>query len=194
MKTTIKRCAHCGQEYSYQMSGEGCNATLNNGKYCPDCMLAIIHALDKIPVRFEPRWNTLKTVEDSIKNDFKELYTKELEIKNDSFVLPRAHKLMYLPNDIVSAVEVNINFIKYLIISPTENLLDENAKWERYEEYNIVENKFTGKIWYSSSRSEYCPILVTHFTKFDPNIEEKPQPPVAKLFYIDPIFNDNKGA
>ena len=53
MKVEQKICIHCKSKYDYQSSGDGCHEELNDSKYCPDCMEAIIKALKSIPVKFE---------------------------------------------------------------------------------------------------------------------------------------------
>jgi len=48
-----KICIHCKTKYYYQASGHGCDDELNDDKYCPECMGAIVDALKSIPVKFE---------------------------------------------------------------------------------------------------------------------------------------------
>lgn len=56
------RCAHCGNHYSYQASGHGCLEPENDGTYCPTCKQAQLDAFDKIPRRFEARYQDIRQI------------------------------------------------------------------------------------------------------------------------------------
>lgn len=46
-----KRCKHCGIEYLFQASGEGCLERPESANYCGECQTVIDEALKKIPVK-----------------------------------------------------------------------------------------------------------------------------------------------
>jgi len=56
----LKRCSHCGTRYSYQGSGHGCNAPLNDSTWCPQCKQAVIDALRPLPRLFECRYRNIQ--------------------------------------------------------------------------------------------------------------------------------------
>lgn len=47
------RCIHCQDRYFYQLSGEGCQRSENDKKYCPECMKVILKALEGVPKKKE---------------------------------------------------------------------------------------------------------------------------------------------
>jgi len=51
----LTRCTHCGDVYSYQASGDGCNRNENDPHYCPVCKTTINDALSQIPPKRVPR-------------------------------------------------------------------------------------------------------------------------------------------
>lgn len=52
------RCRHCGQHYSYQLSGY-CPDVFNDPALCGDCAKVVKEALSRVPKRFEPRWRNI---------------------------------------------------------------------------------------------------------------------------------------
>lgn len=213
MRTWTCRCKHCGKEYSYQASGEGCHSKLNNEDYCPECMKAILDALDKIPVRFEHRWHKCDRPDDKIIERLKELKKEDDEkiakaneefrqeqLKNpyslfnqnfagldEPLTLPRFQKFEYFPDDIKTAAEFCYDWVRYSVSSPTDDLFDENARWMKVEEYDLVDKKFTGRRWHDKTRETYEPITVGHYKKIKPeDIKVQPlPPPCGKLFFMD---------
>lgn len=58
MKTTRKRCKHCGIEYSYQLSGNG-DYEYNDEYYCHDCKKVMMDALKSVPKKFTYGWKEI---------------------------------------------------------------------------------------------------------------------------------------
>lgn len=56
----IQRCEHCGIEYSFQSSGQGCFRFENDEEYCPTCAKVIKKAICKakktLPIHFIEKW------------------------------------------------------------------------------------------------------------------------------------------
>ena len=220
MRSWICRCKHCGKEYSYQASGEGCNNKLNNEEYCPECMKAILNALEKIPVRFEHRWHECERPDDKIIERLKELKKEDDEKiakENEEFrqeqlnnphslfnhnfdgldeplTLPRFQKFEYFPDDIKTAAEFCYDWVRYSVSSPTDDLFDENARWMKVEEYDLVDKKFTGRRWYDKTRESYEPITVRHWMKIKPeDVEVRPlSPPCGNLLFMDILSHGEK--
>lgn len=61
MKSQYRFCNHCGSEYLYYISGDGCLDELNDSVYCSDCKKEIIKILKKIPKKFG--WKNVGTDE-----------------------------------------------------------------------------------------------------------------------------------
>lgn len=59
-----RRCAHCGDQYTYQASGEGCGNKLNDGTWCSDCKHAVLQALAAVPRRYEQRFRNIREMGD----------------------------------------------------------------------------------------------------------------------------------
>lgn len=57
------RCQHCQTLYTFQGSGQGCDAALNSGTHCPRCQRAINEALQSIRARRERVWVETKEVD-----------------------------------------------------------------------------------------------------------------------------------
>ena len=190
MRSWICRCKHCGKEYSYQASGEGCNNKLNNEEYCPECMKAILDALEKIPVRFEHRWKKIERPSEEIINHFKKL-KKEQDDKDKKIELsggfPILQKIEFFDDNIVSAAEFCDDWNRYRVESPSEDLFDNNAIWYKIEEYDLIEKCFTGHRWADKTRECYEKIFVRHFLKLYPNdVPERPlDMPTANFLYLD---------
>ena len=189
MKTWICRCKHCGKEYSYQASGEGCNNKLNNEDYCPECMKAILDALEKIPVRFEHRWKKIERPSEEIVNRFKKLKKekdeayKKTESSGGFSFCPQ--KVQFFDDNIVSAAEFCDEWNRYSVESPSEDLFDENAIWHKVEEYDLIDKKFTGRRWCDKARETYDPITVRHWIKSD-DVEVRPLSPICgNLLFMD---------
>ena len=191
MKTWICRCKHCGKEYSYQASGEGCNNKLNNEDYCPECMKAILDALDKIPVRFEHRWKKIERPSEEIVNRFKKLKKekdeayKKTESSGGFSFCPQ--KVQFFDDNIVSAAEFCDEWNRYSVESPSEDLFDENAIWHKVEEYDLIEKRFTGHRWTDKTRECYEKICVRHYLNLYPDdVPERPlDEPKASLLFMD---------
>lgn len=58
MLAYIHTCTHCGKQYTYYASGDGCNSPVNNEHLCPECMEAVLKALKNIPIQFEKAFVT----------------------------------------------------------------------------------------------------------------------------------------
>lgn len=52
----IQYCKHCGIQYTFQASGEGCFDQLCSDIYCEECNTAIKEALSKIPIKNVKRY------------------------------------------------------------------------------------------------------------------------------------------
>ena len=192
MRHIISRCEHCGKEYFYQASGDGCFDSLNDRHYCPECKQAIIDALSKIPVQFKPKLNECERPSDDIINIMRSHVEKEKKYDEDykqqyGFICPRLRKVKYFDDWVKSAAEFIDKEILYQVESPSDDLFDENAKWFRREEYDIINKKFTGKIWLSDKEHyNYAQLNVLHFKKID-KIERPMEmsEPLGKLIYMD---------
>jgi len=58
MTHSIQYCKHCGIQYTYQGSGEGCFDQLCSNEYCEECNTAIKEVLSKIPIKNVKRYVT----------------------------------------------------------------------------------------------------------------------------------------
>lgn len=67
MEIQIRYCEHCGTEYNFQTSGEGCFDQKVSGKYCEECFSVVSPIIEKynkdmqkalfnIPIKYEFRW------------------------------------------------------------------------------------------------------------------------------------------
>lgn len=56
MTHLIKYCKHCGEQYTFQGSGEGCFDQLCSETHCEECNLAIKEVLSKIPIKNVKRY------------------------------------------------------------------------------------------------------------------------------------------
>jgi hypothetical protein len=67
-----KRCGHCGQAYSFQGSGDGCQRPENDATYCPGCKVvrdaALREAFSKVPRIYEARSRDIKELGDRFKD------------------------------------------------------------------------------------------------------------------------------
>jgi hypothetical protein len=197
MRTFICRCKHCGKEYHYQASGEGCHDRTNNRDYCPECMEAILEALDKIPKKYEVRFKKIERPEPEIIEKFKALVDKENKYdeeyeKQYGFKPPRALKVLMFPEWVKSAAEFSSNFVLYRVESPSDDLFDENAHWFRQEEYDILEHKFTDKLWKYSQDNYMCRYHVSHYLKSQFVVQRNLSEPLGKLFFDDLLNSATK--
>ena len=194
----IHRCKHCGKEYSWQASGEGCDNRLNNEDYCPDCMKAILEALDKIPVRYEKRFREIERPDDELIEKFRALIKKHNEEreayeKEHGFNWPEARQFLYFPDWVKSAAKFSVEWVLYKVESPSDDPFDPDAKWYKQEEYDIIEKRVTDHRWLNSERDSYHKMMVGHFPKFNAeDIPERPMTqPSGKLWFYD-ILNLSK--
>ena len=198
MRTCITRCKHCGREYSYQASGDGCFNKWNNRDYCPECIDAIIQALSKIPVRYKKRLHETERPDDATITIFKSLVEKEEKYDKDyekqyGFIPPRALKCGGgYPDWVKRAAEFSIDWTLYEVNSPSDDLFDPEAKWYRQEEYDIIDKKFTGNIWHSDNERQYSQLSISHFIKSDFVVERNLSEPSPTLFYMDMLTNLKK--
>ena len=82
------------------------------------------------------------------------------------FICQRSRKAEYFADWVKSAAEFIEEEIFYKVESPSDDLFNENAKWFRREEYDIINKKFTGKIWLSDKEYyNYAQLNVLHFKK-----------------------------
>lgn len=56
MTHSITYCKHCGTQYTFQGSGEGCFNQLCSNEYCEECNSAIKDTLAKIPIKNVKRY------------------------------------------------------------------------------------------------------------------------------------------
>ena len=193
MRTCIVRCKHCGKEYSYQASGDGCFDKLNNKDYCPECMKAILDALDKIPKRYEWRYNRCERPDEKTIEKFREMKKvfeeEEERKKNDPFNISfvKCYAGGFL-DDVLSAARFTHEWITYIVHSPSEDIFDENAKWSKIEEYDIIEKRFTGHRWLADTREEYEYIPVRHWLKQEDITVCQMEPPLSVMPFMDLIY------
>lgn len=197
MRTCINRCKHCGKEYSYQASGEGCFDRLNNRDYCPDCWAAILVALEQIPVQYKKRLNEIERPADDILKKCQAAYDKEKKYDEDykkqyGYPAPRAKQFLYFDDWVKTAAEFSVDFVLYRVESPSDDLFDENAKWFRQEEYDLINKQFTRKPWFTEYDNRYCQFSVGHWAKPESLMTiERMAEPSGKLWFSD-ILNLKK--
>lgn len=191
MRTCINRCKHCGKEYSYQASGEGCFDRLNNRDYCPDCWAAILAALEQIPVQYKKRLNEIERPADDILKKCRAAYDKEKKYDEDykkqyGYPAPRAKQFLYFDDWVKSAAEFSVDFVLYRVESPSDDLFDENAKWFCQEEYDLINKQFTGKVWLTEYDNRYYQFSVGHWAKPENLMTiERMDEPSGKLWFSD---------
>jgi len=194
MRTWRNRCKHCGKEYSYQASGEGCFDKLNNREYCPECWAAILAALEKIPVHYSKRLKEVERPSDDILEKFQAAVDKEKKYDEDykkqyGYPAPRAKQYLYFEDWVKTAAEFTSDFVLYRVESPSDDLFDKDAKWFRQEEYDLISKQFTGNIWLTDSdNNRYYQFSVGHFCKAEDlmTIERLPEPS-GKLWFFDTL-------
>jgi hypothetical protein len=158
---TTKRCGQCGDEYTYQGSGYGCNRPENDATYCPSCKTVINEALAKIPRRFECRYRDVQEMD-----KFKDHVTLEMLIEWERADMERRKTELWgqriwpaLYNietgDSQNTREIvgrppalggvpNFNGIRFRLSTWKKN---PEVTIEVPMEYDLLENKFTGHAW-----------------------------------------------
>lgn len=174
MRLVIKRCKHCGQEYSYQMSGEGCHDKYNNKDYCPTCYEVMMTALEKVPIKYHPQYVEVKQNETIINDLHKLKEDYEKEIYSDTFRCQAIKCVMHHGDEYVYK---------------GKNYLYEDGKLYLLSECN-ANNETTGKPWreYGDTNNYYIPTN-GYRPPSDDEIKEMKEcqmpPPLGKLLFND---------
>lgn len=181
MQSYILRCKHCQKEYSTSEEG----ASL---EYCPECQNAINDALKNITVKFKEKQleidePLLFPLFDKIKKEADE------EHKNSEIVWPGVIGIGGEPFDGYDNIDIFIHNSKKYLVKYNDETPDEKHIFVSME-YDILNDKFTGKPWYYSLGSKY-----THYknaakslTKAYKELVENPvqmEEPKGDMFFID---------
>lgn len=152
MRHCYKRCIHCGINYTYQMSGYGCDNNFNDEQYCKECKETIINALKLIPRKYEPRYRDIKEVPlfDGITLDIV-LKWEKIDINNPKIIRRVYAGLIDLEtNSIQNIREVpgqgNFSKYKFLLSTWPEKSIYKDYSIKIKMEYNLIKNEFTGVI------------------------------------------------
>lgn len=165
MQSYYRRCKHCGSEYLYRINGGRFGMDDWISDYCPECQSAMDEALSKISKKFEPRWRESDLTIDDINKYFE----------------ARPYKKPYTPidpNDKDWVYTVNMDGAKYNVW-----ITDEIPTISEYAEYDIQQEKFTGKLWPSNSPDD-----ISRHRAFHSKTEIQQVPmnkPWGTLFFID---------
>lgn len=165
MQSYYRRCRHCGSEYIYRINGGRFGMDDWISDYCPECQSAMDEALSKISKKFEPRWRESDLTIDDINRYFES----------------RTYKKPYTPidpNDKDWVYTVNMDGAKYNVW-----ITDEDPTISEHAEYDIQQEKFTGKLWPNNSPDDISRYRAFHSIT---NIQQVPMnEPCATLFYMD---------
>ena len=161
----LVRCKHCGKEYSYQASGYGCHDLYNNDTYCPECYKAMILALEKIPIRYIPKFRDINETKLNITYDvllpIKQKYIEDTNKNN----FPIAVK--YLPTTFKNGVNGLERDDSYYEEEYIYNYYAINVIWYKNKpndkkifilsEFDNIEKCFTNKFWYKNEKDKFIP-------------------------------------
>lgn len=211
MLTYSKHCKHCGNQYMYQASGNGCLNTYNDENYCPECKKAIIDTLNKIPIKFVEKW---KKINDINYNEFlkpiKDDYLKNKEEKDKTFKekygvnsLANSFKIVHSVDSSNNKVEEYYKDWCYYHVEWDEKNPDNKTIYCMYE-FNVLDYTYNDK-WYYDIKEKYIPCSCMSLTKFE-DISVKPmsQPSFIPLYLeltqypfniknVDDILNEYNG-
>lgn len=146
MKTYITRCKHCGMEYTFQASGEGCFDNYNDRDYCPTCKKAIVDALNKEPKKFVGRYKEIP-LDNNLLSTFKEI--KEEDEKNRGFFI-----------GFRECVPIDFDIIELYCYEYKSYALCKNKDEKEWHlllksEFDVEKNEFTDNPWKCGIRREY---------------------------------------
>lgn len=146
MKTYKTRCKHCGREYTFQASGEGCLDNYNDKDYCPTCKKAIVDALSKVPKKFVGIYKEIP-LDNNLLPIFKEI--KEEDEKDRGFFI-RMRECVPIDFDIIE-----LYCYEYKSYALCKN--KEEKEWHLLMkcEFDEVKKEFTDKPWKCGKRREY---------------------------------------
>lgn len=168
MRITRKRCKHCGDEYSFQLSGNG-DYTYNDEHYCHDCKKTMLDALENIPKKFIYGW---KEIPFHITERMKEVkektlsYWEECKINNKP-LMRKVYSAWFNPK-----------------IHKTEHFVIDNIKYLIQYFYDGEKKMF---VWCEKdiSTDEYDVNTSFHKETFEISSQNLPEPS-GKIFFIQP--------
>lgn len=178
MIALIKRCIHCGTEYTYYASGV--SDEYNNKHYCPICYEAMMKALKQIPIKYEARYKEIdgylkKTVTYDILERIKNKFVDD--INNSPF---KTYAMKAVLRHIIMGENGELHYAN-------ENIYEEEYHYQRKQfkvswdknnpnvkkievlwEYDLIENKFTNNIWkLDTDESTFIPLTTSPKLKID---------------------------
>lgn len=183
MRTTRKRCKHCGNEYSYQLSGNG-DYQYNDEHYCPDCKKVMLDALENVPKKFTYGWREIPFI---ISDRMKDVKQKTLSFwqeckKKNMPVMRRVYPTCF--NSKISKTEhFVINNVKYLI----QHFYNGEKKMFMWCEKNIDNNEY-GKCWVVNEIDSYDVDTNFHKGQFTMTSQNLPEP-LNNIFFVQPFDN-----
>lgn len=185
MRTTRKRCKHCGIEYSYQLSGNW-DYKYNDEHYCPDCKKVMLEALENVPKKFTYGWKEIPfNISEKMKNVKQKKLSFLAECKNKNIpVIKKVYSVFF--NSKISKTEYFvIDNIKYLI----QYFYNGEKKMFMWCEKNIDNDEY-GKYWVVNETDLYD--VNENFRKetFDITSQHLEQPS-NKIFFMQPYNNKN---
>lgn len=138
MQTERRRCTHCGSEYSYQISGYGCQYEVNDEDYCPDCKKVILNALSNVPKKFTNKWKEIP-YDEKLVQGFNSL--KKDEEERDTVLF-----------SVLIGVNLDFDCIELYYYGHKRYALCKNKEdkdWKIFleSEFDLYKNDFTGKVW-----------------------------------------------
>lgn len=177
MRIVNKRCKHCHQEYEWQASGE-CHEEYNNSEYCPECWKAICEALSKIPVKFHIKYVPTNDI------DYKVLEQIKMA-KLNSTLLPSVTSFEVTDEPLV----IEYYYYKGAKYRITFSLNNPENKTISVAKAVSSNGEDCGLWMFDDKENNYYPAIGQVLPTSD-NIQVKPlDPPMAKLFFVQPIID-----
>lgn len=164
MQSYYRRCRHCGSEYLYRINGHRWGLEDYTSSYCHECQEAITNALNAIPKKYDPRWRKSDKTLDDINRYFE----------------ARPYGKPYTPIDPNNkdwGYTINMDGAKYNVW-----ITDEGPIISEHAEYDIQQEKFTGKLWKSNSPDDISQYRAYSITNHQQVPMDKP---CGMLFYMD---------
>lgn len=150
----MKRCTHCGADYTWQSSGYGCGNNYNHADWCPGCTEAVYNALAAIPRKFEARFRDINEVKDRYPYTLKQLLAWE---KDEQENLATGIFGLKMQRVFMGLIDVNTGDSQNsrLIRDPLKGTAYRVTTWRKKSDYTIeVEQewdvqaqKWTGHQW-----------------------------------------------
>lgn len=135
-----RRCEHCQDVYTYQLSGGGA-PKYNDGRHCPECREAVCKALQGIPRKAECRYVDIKELpqyQDVTLDQVRVWEANLAERRKDGLVAQRIWPGLYKLDDSGKLTE-DVQSIRQVIASegPHKGVAFRVSTWKQDPEYTI---------------------------------------------------------